>query len=120
GVFCVNSHQLDQLIDLFTDHHINLLKIDVEGMELDVLEGARQLFKEQRVDVIYIEVGFNKDATQQTYFGLLDDFFQKLNYRVFKVYEQKNEWIQDSPLLRRCNFAYMSARYAAANPYKVR
>lgn len=120
GVFHINCHPLDKLIDLFTDHHIHLLKVDVEGVELEVLEGAQQLLKEQKIDVIYIEVGFNQKGTQQTYFGELDSFFQQFGYRVFKIYEQKNEWIQDSPLLRRCNFAYMSAQFAAANPYKAK
>ena len=114
----IQCRSLDDLVDLFTDRHIDLLKIDVEGYELDVLGGAKKIFENQLADVIYIEVGFRRDGTQQTYFGDIDNFFQSYGYRIFKIYEQKNEWIQDSPLLRRCNFAYMSKRFAAENPYK--
>ena len=110
---------LDDLTSTFTDHHINLLKIDVEGNEIDVLMSASNLLKEQRADVIYIEVGFNKDGTQQTYLVNIDILLQDYGYRVFKIYEQTNEWIQDSPLLRRCNVAYMSSKFAQANPYKL-
>jgi len=120
GSFRVNCHKLDGLMDLFTDRHIDLLKIDVESSELDVLEGAQQLLKEQKIHVAYIEVGFRRDGTQQAYFATVDEFFQKFGYRIFKIYEQMNEWPQDSPLLRRCNFSYMSPRFAGANPFKLR
>lgn len=120
GFFQAESKRLDSLQDLFTDHHIDLLKIDVEGFETEVIDGAQILLREQRVDVIYIEVGFNRLGSQQSYFGEVDIRLQELGYRVFKIYEQRHEWIADSPLLRRCNFAYMSSRFAEANPYKVR
>jgi FkbM family methyltransferase len=34
---------------------INLLKIDTEGFDLQVLEGARQSFSEGRIDFVYLE-----------------------------------------------------------------
>lgn len=118
-MFEVNCYALDELSNAITDRRIDLLKIDVEGSEIVVLKGAKQLLKDQRIDIIYIEVGFNINGTQQVYFGEVDALMQKFNYRCFKIYEQKNEWIQDSPLLRRCNFAYMSANFAKSNPYKI-
>lgn len=120
GLFRAEARRLDDLKDLFTECHIDLLKVDVEGFEMEVIDGAEGLLREQRVDMIYIEVGFNKTGTQQSYFGSIDRRLQEFGYRVFRIYEQRNEWIQDSPLLRRCNFAYMSARFAEANPYKAR
>jgi FkbM family methyltransferase len=115
-VFDAQCVSLDSQRDLFTDRKINLLKIDVEGYEQDVLEGATHLLESQSVDMIYIEVGFNKQGTQQTYFGRIDATLQAFGYRAFKIYEQKNEWINDSPLLRRINLAYMSQKFADANP----
>lgn len=115
-IFTVNCVKLDEQSELYTDKKINLLKIDVEGSELNVLRGASNLLLNQWIDLIYIEVGFNSEGTQQTYFGKIDEFLQKFNYRVYKIYEQKNEWISDSPLLRRCNFAYLSSRFAALRP----
>ncbi|MDY0275048.1 MAG: FkbM family methyltransferase [Desulfomicrobium sp.] len=118
-VFEVDAVTLDSQESLFTDGRINLLKIDVEGFEKEVLEGAKGLLNTQSVDVLYLEVGFNKDGKQQTYFVEIDTFLQAFGYRVFKIYEQKNEWISDLPILRRCNFAYMSQRFAEANPASV-
>ena len=119
NTFTAESYGLDQISLAFTDKHIDFLKIDVEGQEMDVLLSATNLLTEQRIDLIYIEVGFNKHGTQQTYFAEIDFMLQSFGYRVFKIYEQKSEWMQDSPLLRRCNFAYMSSRFAGANPYKA-
>jgi FkbM family methyltransferase len=119
NTFKSDCYSLDSLSSTFTDRYIDLLKIDVEGEELDVLSSATILLKAQRINVIYIEVGLNKDATQQTYLADIDIFLQGCGYRIFKIYEQTNEWIQDSPLLRRCNVAYMSLNFAAINPYKL-
>lgn len=117
NLFETECRKLDDIAELFTDGRAHLMKLDVEGEELDVLKSAEQLLKEQRIDVLYVEVGLNRAGTQQTYFGDLDAVLQSYGYRVFKIYEQKNEWIDDSPLLRRCNAAYMSSRFESANPY---
>ena len=118
-IFSVNCVKLDDQSELYTDKKINILKIDVEGGELNVLRGAGNLLLNQWVDLIYVEVGFNLNGTQQTYFGKIDEYLQKFNYRVYKIYEQKNEWISDSPLLRRCNFAYLSSKFSALRPLSL-
>lgn len=110
---------LDTRIGSITDRHINILKIDVEGFEIPVLKGAAKTLSEQGIDVIYIEVGFDAKGTQQTYFAAIDEMLQALGYRVFKIYEQRNEWISDSPWLRRCNFAYMSKSFSDRNPFEL-
>ncbi|OLL28685.1 hypothetical protein BTH42_26010 [Burkholderia sp. SRS-W-2-2016] len=118
-MFTASCVSLDKQSTIFTDGKINLLKIDVEGKELDVLRSARQLLAGQNVDVLYIEVGFNRTGTQQTYFAEIDQFLQEFGYRVLRIYEQKEEWMNDSPLLRRANIAYMSERFANAHPLKL-
>lgn len=110
---------LDAQASKVTDQKINLLKVDVEGYELEVLKGAKKLLKKQDIDIIYMEVGFNREGTQQTYFCELDSFLQDRHYRLFRIYEQKNEWVDDSPLLRRCNVAYMSERFSTRNSFKA-
>jgi len=118
-VFTVRSVSLDSQAHVFTDGRINLLKVDVEGAELDVLEGARQLLKDQNIDILYIEAGFNRAGTQQTYFADIDGVLQPLGYRVLRIYEQKEEWMSALPILRRCNFAYMSDKFAQSHPLKL-
>lgn len=119
NMFTAPCKPLQDFENFITDQHIHILKVDVEGDEMEVLAGARGLLDGMHVDVLYIEVGMNRDGTQQTYVSRIDGFLQDYGYRAFKIYEQRHEWIQDSPLLRRCNVAYMSSRCAANNPYSV-
>lgn len=110
---------LDDLAHHFTDRRLDVLKIDVEGHELAVLAGASELLSDQRVALVYIEAGMSRTGTQQTYLGDIDTVMQSHGYRAFKIYEQRNEWIEDCAWLRRCNVAYLSERFALANPYKL-
>ena len=63
--------------------HIHLLKVDVEGHDLFVLNGARKMLSENKIDFIQFEFGA-ANYLSKTY---LFDFFQLLspNYRVFKL-----------------------------------
>jgi FkbM family methyltransferase len=117
--FDAQRRTLDELAVGFTEGHVSLLKIDAEGSEDQVLAGAAALLREQRVDVVYIEVGMNPEGTQQCYYRVVDDLLRASGYRLFRIYEQMHEWMDDSPLLRRANLAYMSERFAAQNPYRL-
>lgn len=117
--FEVECSTLDELADSFCERRISLLKIDVEGYELEVLKGARSTLHEHRADVIYIEAGMNPAGTQQCYYRDIEDLLVGHKYRLFKVYEQKHEWLTDSPILRRVNLAFMSEKFASNNPYRV-
>ncbi len=118
-VCTVASVPLDDLVDCFSEQHISILKIDEEGSELKVLEGAEKILAGQSVDVIYIGAGWDSRSRQQTFHRLIDDFLVDKGYHLYRIYEQKHDWTQDSPLLRRVNMAYMSEAFAAANPYHL-
>jgi len=118
-VFEAECVTLDELAGRFTERRISLLKIDVEGFEDKVLAGAARLLDDQRVDVVYIEAGMNPEGTQQCYYRTIEDILARHGYRLFRIYEQHFEWMEDSPLLRRANLAFMSRRFADANPYRL-
>jgi FkbM family methyltransferase len=117
GVLSVECRTLDELSLLFSERHISLLKIDAEGYEDQVLGGAASLLSAQEVDVVYVEAGMNPSGTQQCYYRTIDDILLGHGYRLFRIYEQKHEWQEDSPFLRRADLAYLSPRFAAQSPY---
>ena len=119
ALFEIEAITLDAFAQAQGITHVDLLKVDVEGHELAVFEGARELLESQAVDVIYVEAGVDPASTQHTYYRAIEDRLNASGYHLFRIYEQKNEWISDAPFLRRVNMAFMSTRFAAANPYKV-
>ncbi|MCP5149643.1 MAG: FkbM family methyltransferase [Chromatiales bacterium] len=119
NVFEATAVSLDELSKTFTERRISLLKIDVEGSELDVLAGAQELLSGSLVDVVYVEVGMSAGSTQQCYYRDVEDALARHQYRIFGLYEPMYEWTEDSPFLRRVNVAFMSAAFARNNPYSV-
>lgn len=119
GLFEVETTTLDELIQRNHIGHVNLLKIDVEGHELRVLEGATKTLAEEAVDVIYIEAGMDPDSEQHVHYRAVEEALQPYGYRILRFYEQRNEWLDDSPLLRRTNIAFVSSSFAERHPFKL-
>ncbi|MFV0244966.1 MAG: FkbM family methyltransferase [Qingshengfaniella sp.] len=118
-LFEADIRTLDELAQSFTMPHVSILKVDVEGHEAEVLAGASRLLSDQSIDVIYIEAGMNPDGGQQTYYRIIEDILAGHGYRLFRIYEQTNEWLEDSPLLRRVNMAFMSSSFAMRHPFRL-
>jgi FkbM family methyltransferase len=73
---------LDKFCEKQHIDHIELLKIDVEGYEMEVLKGARKMIEEGKIDCIQFEVG---PATLQARV-FMKDFFKTLsNYDIHRV-----------------------------------
>lgn len=74
-----------QTLDSFTIANsidqIDLLKIDTEGYELEVLNGARRLFEEGRIGAVLLEVGFDPEQLQHSYYL---DIFRRLDQFGFR------------------------------------
>jgi FkbM family methyltransferase len=111
--FRVEARPFDTLAEMFPDGHVSLLKIDVEGHEAQVLRGCNAMLTARAVDVLYIEAGVRSDNPQQTYFREIDDLLSAQGYHLFRIYEQTQEWIEDSPALRRFYVAYFSPTFVA-------
>ncbi len=71
--------------------HINMLKIDVEGMEDQVLRGFDRLLQNRAVDLVQFEYG---RVNILSHFLLADfhSFFRQRGYRVGKLYPDGVEW----------------------------
>lgn len=118
-VFEIDAKPLDDFRTLFPDGHISILKIDVEGHELEVFRGAQGLLADHAVEVVYVEAGIDRENAQQTHYRDVEDLLQEHGYGLFKIYEQTMEWVDDRPLLRRMNMAFVSPIVATKYPYSI-
>lgn len=66
---------LDHYLSLNRIERVHLLKIDVQGYEMAVLEGARAAFAADRIDCVVIELGFDPDGVEQ---AALSDVHERL------------------------------------------
>ena len=86
---------------------IDLLKIDVEGAELNVLKGAEGMFSEKKIKVCVFEFGqtiFDMGNTVEEF----KQFFKKYNYKIGNV--SKNQHV--FPIDPKTNWGCFSVLYA--------
>lgn len=104
----VDTKRLDDFSDFFPEGHISILKIDVEGHELEVLKGASAMLEVSAIDVVYVEACIGSERAGSTGLRPIEDLLSSYGYRIFKFYEQTQDWIEDRPVLTRCNAAFLS------------
>jgi FkbM family methyltransferase len=67
----VPTMSLDSLVQRLPNRKVDVVKIDVEGAELDVLRGAREVLRKQR-PALLIEVGGPGDRPKSAVLSMLD------------------------------------------------
>jgi FkbM family methyltransferase len=78
-------------IDAFCAEHgiraIDVLKMDVQGYELEVLRGAAETLSGAAIPLIYTEVSFIRYYEAQPLFQHVYEFLYALDYRMVGIYE---------------------------------
>ncbi|MEJ7848407.1 MAG: FkbM family methyltransferase [Pyrinomonadaceae bacterium] len=64
--------------------HIDLLKIDIEGHELDAFAGAKGMFATQSIDIVTFEFG-GCNIDTRTFFQDFWYFFSEVNFKLFRI-----------------------------------
>lgn len=94
---------------------IDYLKVDTEGNDLAVLEGAKDMLNAQRIGIVQVEAGMNRENRYHVPFRDLQSHLEDQGYFLFGLYEQCNEWPTGAPHLRRCNCLFISRELASVN-----
>lgn len=101
-------------LDLFCSERsitaIDILKIDTEGHEIAVLEGATGLLAGGRILVIKAECTVNPDNAYHTPFSALCGLLYPRGYRLFAIYEQTDNPRNPGPRLHRFDATFISSR----------
>lgn len=101
-----------QTLDEFCCKHniqtIDLLKIDVEGYELEVLRGAERMLSEGRVKALYLETALRHDNRYHFVpLTQLDAYLSPKGYAIFGIYDQEMDHVKNVNCLVFCNVAYL-------------
>jgi len=80
---------IDYVRNDFKTASIDLLKIDVEGYEIQVLEGARKSLTEKKINFIYLETGLDDRFNS---IESLINFLKPIGYLPYAFYEQTAHW----------------------------
>ena len=103
----VEVSTVDKFIGENAISHIDFLKIDVEGFELEVLLGAKEILLRQGVTFIEIEAGLAPTNNHHQPLNLLKEFLEAHGYFLILINEQVHEWIENKKYLRRCNALFI-------------
>ena len=84
SVIGVKTVTIDGVVEEHGIDRIDLLKMDVEGHELSVLEGAMQTLKHGRIRALTFEFG-SSNINSRTFFHDFWDFLTPLGFQVFRI-----------------------------------
>jgi FkbM family methyltransferase len=78
---------IDSYVEKHGITHIELLKIDTQGFDLEVLRGASGILDRRGVDTLLVEVNFASYYKRQASFGEVERFLTANGYRLLTLYE---------------------------------
>jgi FkbM family methyltransferase len=104
--------EITTLDDYCDDHgirHINLLKIDTEGHDLNVLRGARRMLRNENIDIIICECSLSYENNTHIQFAEIQKELESLGYKFFGLYNQETPHMaRNEPHVAWANCAYVS------------
>jgi len=87
----VPTETIDSFCERKKIQNIGILKIDVQGGELLVLEGAKKMLVKGAIDLIYAEVEFVALYENQPLFEDIEKFLKQYDYKFYKNYNLYND-----------------------------
>jgi FkbM family methyltransferase len=103
--------------------HIHLLKIDIEGHELDALAGARRMLDMKSIDIVAFEFG-GCNIDTRTFFQDFWYFFREVSMSLFRITPSGylrpiRSYREIDEQFRTTNFIAISGRISRTNPDRL-
>jgi len=95
-------------------NHIDLLKTDTEGFDLEVLKGAEAMLRARQIQFILAEVTFQLGNTYHTSFFRLAEYLHRLEYHFVDLYDHDAGHFSQSALAS-CNALFYCAQRGLIN-----
>ncbi|MBN2514367.1 MAG: FkbM family methyltransferase [Sedimentisphaerales bacterium] len=86
NVVTVNTTTLDEFVDTHRIEKIDLLKIDVQGAEYLVLEGAQKTLAKNSIKIIYSEIITTATYENQKNFSEIVSLFYNFGFELYNFY----------------------------------
>lgn len=83
----VHTTTIDEYVMKHRINKIDILKIDVQGNELNVLKGAKIALAENRISMIYLETYFKAQYEDQPLFNDIFSFLYSKGYELQDIYD---------------------------------
>jgi FkbM family methyltransferase len=80
---------LDNFCTIFNISRIDILKIDIQGGELEALKGAETLLLKGRISAIFLEVEFRELYIDQPLFWDINHYLNSIGYKFVSLVEPK-------------------------------
>ena len=111
----VQTMTLDNFCDQNNIQKIDLIKIDTEGFDFEVLQGAQRMLSGNNIDIIYTELTFEKEINKFSRAFDVIDFLWGFDFEVFRFYEQATV----GGKLRRVNVTFTSPNIRTNNTKNI-
>jgi FkbM family methyltransferase len=87
----VETTTIDSYCQQYNIKSIDILKIDVQGNELKVLQGAKRMLKETRVKVIFTEISIAPNYEAQSEIDEVIKLLRENEYKIFNFFKMKHK-----------------------------
>ncbi len=106
---------LDSYCESNSIKFVDVLKMDVQGYELRLIEGARRMMAERRIGFVYSEVSFSQGQQEMQYFEPLNQRLQLEGFVLSGFYDFFR-WGSGKGYLGFCNALYINPDYSPTRP----
>ena len=86
----VNTSTIDSYCQKQNIKSIDILKIDVQGNEINVLKGAKQMLKEKRIKLIFTEISIAHNYEEQSEIEEVIKLLRVNKYKIFNFFKMKH------------------------------